>query len=69
MKFTATVSECGDGQCSMRHVSSEWGEIEVVAPTREEAMEKLAGEIRYHLELCPCTGESYRHIEIDILET
>jgi hypothetical protein len=33
------------------------------------AIEKIEGEIRYRLELCPCTGETYRHIEIDVVES
>jgi len=47
-----------------QHDSSEVGRVEVRALTRQEAIEKIEGEIRYRLELCPCTGETYRHIEI-----
>jgi hypothetical protein len=38
----------------------------VTAATREQAIEKLRGEIRYRLELCPCSGETYQHIAIEI---
>ena len=30
------------------------------------AIEKMRGEIRYHLELCPCTGETYQHVDIEL---
>ena len=55
-----------DDEWSASHESADIGRIEVRAATREQALEKLRGEIRYRLELCPCTGESYRHIELDI---
>jgi hypothetical protein len=42
--------------------------LEVRAATRDEAIEKIKGEIRYRLELCPCTGETYQHIDIDVIE-
>jgi hypothetical protein len=53
---------------SAQHDSEGVGHVEVKALTRNEAIEKIEGEIRYRLELCPCTGETYRHIEIDIVE-
>lgn len=68
MKFPCTILRRSDGQWSLRHESSEVGTIEVSAPTREQATEKITGEIRYRLELCPCSGESYQHIEIAITE-
>lgn len=66
MNFTSTIIRRDDGQWSLRHESREMGRIEVTASTREQAMEKLRGEIRYRLELCPCTGESYQYIKIEI---
>jgi hypothetical protein len=66
MKFASTATRRDDGQWTLRHESSELGRIEVTAATRAEALEKLRGEIRYKLELCPCTGESYQHIEIEL---
>jgi hypothetical protein len=26
----------------------------------------MRGELRYRLELCPCTGETYQHLEIEL---
>ena len=68
MKFPSTILRRSDGQWSLRHESSEIGNVEVTAPRREQAAEKLRGEIRYRLELCPCSGETYQHIKIDISE-
>jgi hypothetical protein len=50
------------------HESRDVGRVEVKALTRDEAIAKIEGEIRYRLELCPCTGETYRHIQIDAVE-
>ena len=69
MKFPSTILLGSDGQWLLRHENPEIGRVEVKAATREQALEKLRGEIRYRIELCPCSGESYRHIEIDISES
>jgi hypothetical protein len=41
--------------------------VRVTAPTRDEALRKMEGEIRYWLEICPCTGESYRDVVIEVV--
>ncbi len=69
MMFPSTMSQTDDGRWSLRHEGPEVGLVRVTAGTREEAVEKLRGEIRYRLELCPCSGESYQHIKIEIRET
>ncbi|HET6880525.1 MAG TPA: hypothetical protein VFI31_10245 [Pirellulales bacterium] len=51
----------------IRH-SGEVGVVETSADTREAALEKMRGELRYRLELCPCSGESYQHIAIELDE-
>ena len=68
MKFPSVIQRRSNGQWSLRHESAEMGRIEVTAPTRAQAVEKLRGEISYRLELCPCSGESYQHINIEISE-
>jgi hypothetical protein len=56
------------GQWHVAHRSAELGAIEVVAAQRDEALAKMRGEVRYRLELCPCSGESYQHIELELVE-
>jgi hypothetical protein len=68
MKFPATIRR-NNGYWSAQHDGPDAGRVEVRAPTRDEAIERLIGEIRYRLELCPCSGESYQHIQIDVIET
>jgi hypothetical protein len=58
-----------EGQWTLRHESTEVGVVEVTAATKELATEKLIGEIRYRLELCPCTGETYQHISVELTES
>ena len=65
MKFACQLSESG-GAWTAVHTGTDIGPIRVVAPARDEALRKLEGEIRYRLEICPCTGESYRDIEIEV---
>ena len=68
MKFLTNASRTRDGGWLMRHESPGVGRVEVTGPTREQAEEKLRGEIRYRLELCPCSGETYQHIQIEVVE-
>lgn len=68
MRVACKISRRGDGTWTLRHDSADVGSIEVVAATREEAVEKMRGEVRYRLELCPCTGDTYQHVEVEIAE-
>ena len=36
--------------------------------TREEALDKLRSEIRYRIELCPCTGVTDDFVEVVVQE-
>jgi hypothetical protein len=67
MRLTCTIRRLPTGWLA-QHDSRNVGHLEVRAFTRQEAIEKIEGEIRYRLELCPCTGETYRHIEIDAVD-
>ncbi len=64
MKFEATVEAgadggyvalCEDPQCSGHGLSP------------MAALDALRGEIRYRLELCPCTGVSDDYVELDVV--
>jgi predicted RNase H-like HicB family nuclease len=49
------VAYCEDPQCSGRGL------------TPANALDALRDEIRYRLELCPCTGVSDDFVELDIM--
>ena len=66
MKFPCTFSQLGSGEWSVRHVGSDVGTVEVTARSQQEALEKMRRELRYRLEICPCTGELYQDVQIDI---
>jgi hypothetical protein len=68
MRFACTIKRQPDGRWLIRHSGSEVGEVETIGDSREAAVEKMRGELRYRLELCPCSGESYQHIQIEVLE-
>ena len=52
----------------MRHTGKDLGQVAVTAATRDEAAERMRKELRYRLELCPCTGERYTDIGIELVE-
>jgi len=68
MPLTCTLKRLPSGWLA-RHDSRDVGRVEVQAATREAAIEKIKGEIRYRLELCPCSGETYQHIDIEVVES
>ncbi len=68
MNFPCTVSQLPNGRWSIRYVGADVDKIEVTAGTKQEALEKMRGELRYRLELCPCTGETYQHLVIEITD-
>ncbi len=67
MKFICQVTESG-GAWTAEYKGPEISPVRVTAPTRAEALRKLEGEIRYSLELCPCSGQAYRDLEIELVE-
>ena len=68
MRYPCTFHQVSGGEWLARHEGSDVGTVESRAASRETAIEKIRGEIRYRLELCPCSGESYQHLEIEIVE-
>ncbi len=68
MRLQCELAQLANGVWAARHESKDIGIVEVRAASRELAIEKIEGEIRYRLELCPCSGETYRHIHIDVVE-
>ena len=69
MKFQCTITRRNDGRWSARHTSSDMGDIEVTADSREAAIEKMENELRYRVEMCPCTGRAFRNLEIEIVDS
>ncbi len=68
MKFPCTIAPLPAGGWAIECRSGDVGHVRTTAATRDEAIEKMRGELRYRLELCPCTGESYQHIEVQLVE-
>ncbi len=68
MKLTCTVSRLASGKWLARHAGSSVGQVEVTAPTREEALTKLRNELQFRIELCPCSGVSGPTVELQVRE-
>ena len=67
MRLRCTISRLPAGWLA-QHESRDVGRVEAKGLTRDEAIEKIKGEIRYRLELCPCTGETYQHLDVEVIE-
>ena len=68
MRFSCGVSRQGAEAWAVSYEGADLGAVRVVAGTREEALEKMRRELRYRLEMCPCTGEIYQDVEIELRE-
>lgn len=66
MQFPCTIRRGSKGVWTIRHVGAHAGTVEVTAASREEAITKMENELRYRLEMCPCTGEAYRNLQIEL---
>ena len=68
MTFYCAMTRRSDGNWSVRHSGPDLGTIEVTAASRDQALEKMRNELRYRLELCPCSGEQYKDLQIELVE-
>ena len=68
MKLTCTLSHLPTGKWLARHIGSSTGQVEVMAPTREEALTKMRNELQYRIEWCPCSGASGDTVELQVRE-
>ncbi len=68
MKLTCILSRLANGKWLAKHTESSTGQVEVTAPTREEALTKLRVELQYRIELCPCSGVSGPTVELQVRE-
>ena len=66
MKFVCQMYE-KNGAWIVEHKGPDVGPIRVTAPTRGEALRKVEEEIRYWLEMCPCSGQTHHNIEIEVV--
>ena len=64
MQFSCRVRRSATGSWTAMHSGSQLGSVEVTGATREAALEKMRKELQFRLEICPCTGEMYRNVEI-----
>jgi hypothetical protein len=67
MQFSCTITQLGTGEWKVRHVGPLLGSVEVIAESRQQALEKMRREIVYRLELCPCSGETYQYADIELV--
>jgi len=69
MKFPCTVRRLGDGRWLARSTGSRLGVVEAEAASRDLALEKLRGELRYRVELCPCSGVPDEYVELEVRDS
>jgi hypothetical protein len=68
MKLTCTLSHLANGKWLVRHTGSSTGQVEITAPTRDEALTKMRNELQYRIEWCPCSGVSGDTVVLQVQE-
>lgn len=68
MRFICQIRE-SNGLWLAEHAGSDIGPIRVSAPTRDQAVDKMKAEIHYWLEMCPCSGQAYADVEVELVES
>ncbi|MCA1828473.1 MAG: hypothetical protein ABR567_15425 [Myxococcales bacterium] len=68
MRFPVTLKKLIDGKLQARCIGTVAGELTVVGNSREEVLERARNEIRYRIELCPCSTVADDFVELDVLD-
>ncbi len=68
MKFPCTLKQLRGGEWLARSIGSMVGTVDATAGSREEALAKLRAEIRYRVELCPCSAVPEGYVELEVRE-
>jgi hypothetical protein len=68
MRFPVTIKKLIDGKVQARCIGTVAGEVSVVGDSREEVLERARDEIRYRIELCPCSTVAEDYVELDVQE-
>jgi len=66
MRFPVTLKTLIDGKIQARSIGTVAGEVTVVGSTRDEALERARNEIRYRIELCPCSTVAEDFVELEV---
>lgn len=66
MKFVCDLEE-RNGVWTGQHSSPGVGPVRVSGASQAEVLRKLEAEIRYWLEMCPCTGEKYHNLQLELV--
>ena len=63
MLFQANIEETSDGEY-LASCSDPFAQARGLSPTN--ALDKLRTEIRYRIELCPCTGVDDDYVQLQV---
>jgi hypothetical protein len=68
MKYRVTLKQSFGGGYYARCNAAPQGPADAQGASREETLEALRREIRFRLELCPCSGVSEDFVELEVEE-
>jgi hypothetical protein len=68
VKFPVTIKRLIDGQWLAKSSGTIAGNVERTGASREEALERIAAELRYRIEWCPCSGVTPEFVELEVTD-
>jgi hypothetical protein len=68
MKFPCMLRQLTDGRWLVRYTGAALKPVEVTATSRAAALAKMRNELRYRVELCPCSGVSDAYVQLEVRE-
>jgi len=66
VRYRASIHRLAGGDWCARCAAAPGGPAAVQAASREDALEGLRSEIRFRLELCPCSAVADDYVVLDV---
>jgi hypothetical protein len=69
VRYRAAVKRLSGGEWYARCVAAPGGPAAAQAISRDAALERLRDEIRFRLELCPCSAVADDYVVLDVADS
>ena len=68
MRFPVTIKQLIDGNWIAKSSGTIAGNVERTGASKDEALARIAAELRYRIEWCPCSGVTPEFVDLDVTE-
>jgi hypothetical protein len=68
VRFPVTIKQLVDGNWIAKSSGTIAGMVERTGASKQEALDRIAAELRYRIEWCPCSGVTPEFVDLDVSE-